>query len=133
MAMIYSRLGRGESAVSALDGMVKFATLDNLLTLGYDYREQGEYYGIVLPPIQLDGITGAVGAVQEMLFRTKGKKLYILPALPDRLNEGSLKNWHFPDGTVDISWNKKEGKIHVEVRGGVGYKLVFPEWYKLLR
>lgn len=130
MSMIYSRLGRDESALTSLDGMVKFATLDNFLTLGYDYREQGEYYGIVLPPIQLDGITGAVGAVQEMLFRARGKELYILPALPDRLNEGSLKNWHFPDGTVDISWNKAEGRIDLTVKGGEGYKIVYPEWYR---
>ncbi len=130
MSIIYSRLGRSESAVDALDGLVKYAMLDNFLTLGYDYREQGEYTGTVLPPIQLDGILGAVGAVQEMLFRARGKELYVLPALPDRLNKGSLKNWHFPDGTVDITWDKAEGKIDLKINGGEGYKVIYPKWKK---
>ncbi len=130
MSAIYSRLGNGEKAAEMLDGLVKYCTLGNLFTLGYDYREQGSWTSGGQAVVQLDGITGAVGAVQEMLFRSNSKKLYILPALPSCLNEGSLKGWHFPDGTVDISWNKSEGKIDLKINGGEGYKIIYPEWYE---
>lgn len=130
MSAIYSRLGKGDKAAKMLDGLVKYCMLGNLFTLGYDYREQGSWTSGGQAVVQLDGIMGAVGAIQEMLFRVRGNTLYVLPALPSCMNKGSLKNWHFPDGTVDIEWNKSENKIILTVNGGENYNVVFPEWYK---
>ena len=114
-----------------LEGLVKYCMTENFLSLGFDYCDRGSWSEGALPAtIQLDGITGAVGAVQEMFFRVRGRELYILPALPNRLNSGCLKNWHFPCGTVDIEWNKSEKYIKITLRGGDGYDVIYPDWYK---
>lgn len=129
MSAIYSRLGRAEDAIGMLDGLVKYCLTENFFSLGVDYCDRGSWTAGVFPAIiQLDGIMGAVGAIQEMLFRVKGNELYILPALPNVLNKGCIKNWHYPEGTVDIEWNRSEGIINVTLHGEKSYKLIYPKW-----
>ena len=114
-----------------LDGLVKYCVTDNFLSLGVDYCNRGSWTAGDFPAtIQLDGIMGAVASVQEMLFRVREDELYILPALPGRLGKGSLKNWSYPKGKIDITWNKAEGKIDITLHGGTDYKIIYPDWYK---
>lgn len=130
MSAVYSRLGRGEDALSMLEGLVKYCMTENFLSLGFDYCDRGSWSEGTLPAtVQLDGVTGAVAAVQEMLFRVRGDELYILPALPERLGKGSLKNWSYPKGKIDITWNKSEGKIDITLHGCENYKIICPDWY----
>jgi alpha-L-fucosidase 2 len=63
----------------------------------------------------LDAVFGAVNAIQEMLFCWQKEALSILPALPKRLDHGSVRGLVFPEGTLDIEWTL-EGKVTVTVR-----------------
>ncbi len=64
--------------------------------------------------MQLDAAFGAVNAIQEMLFCAQKGALSILPALPARLTSGCVKGLVFPEGTIDIAWNK-DGAVCVTV------------------
>lgn len=68
------------------------------------------------PPFQIDGNFGTVSGIGEMLLQSDGKNIYLLPALPDKWQNGYVKGLKARGNiTVDIEW--KNGKI-------TDYKLV---------
>ncbi len=116
MAGIYARLGEAEKSVECLDIMAKSVVLPSLLTLHNDWRSMGMTlkWGNEAT-LQLDAAFGAVNAIQEMLFCRQQEALSVLPALSERLKSGCVTGMVFPEGTLDILW-ERTGAVKVAIR-----------------
>ena len=130
MAAIDARLGRGDQALDCLNTLAKGCLLPNLFTLHNDWRDMGVSLRIDMAPVQLDALLGAVNAMQEMLLYAAPDQLVILPACPDRLRRGEVKNWHFPGGQVSFRWDRDEGNLEVSLRASrpVDIRVAMPAW-----
>ncbi len=114
MACIYARLQRPEKVLECLDIMDKACLMRSFFTLHNDWRGMGLTLGKgSSAPVQLDAAMGVVQALQECLLFVDKDCLKLLPALPDRLGKGSLRDFRFMTGTISMSWNmgrEKSGK-----------------------
>ncbi len=94
---MYARLWNGEEVYKNLIALFKNSTLDNL----FDNH----------PPFQIDGNFGSIAAIGEMLLQTDGTEIYLLPALPEAMGNGSFMGLYAPDGGV-YSLSFKNGKLN---------------------
>lgn len=89
--LLYDRLGKAEKAWENLCGLLANATLPNL----FDNH----------PPFQIDGNFGGATGVLEMLVRDYGDSIWLLPALPEALDNGSICGVRLMCGAVlDLEW-----------------------------
>lgn len=116
MAAVYARLDEGEKAAQCLDNLAKSCLLSNFFTLHNDWRGLGSTMNMDPAPVQLDAAVGYVNAIQEMILFASKDLLKLLPALPERLEGGSVKNFRYPDGILSMRWNQKENNLHVEMK-----------------
>lgn len=87
----FARLHKGEEAFDTLLKLLKNSTLDNL----FDNH----------PPFQIDGNFGGSNAILEMLVQDYVDKVYILPAISQRMPEGVLKGLRLKAGAIlNMSW-----------------------------
>ncbi len=115
MASIYARFGRGEDSAECMDMLVKGVTLPNLMMISNDYRSMGVTMDVgQFAPIQLDANMGLVNALQEMLFHEDQTSLTLLPACPERLSKGGVRDFHFAGGTVSFCWNRDAKELMAE-------------------
>lgn len=130
MAAIYARLHRGNQALDCLNTLAKGCLLPNLFTLHNDWRDMGVSLLIDIAPVQLDALLGAVNAMQEMLLYAAPDQLVILPACPDRLNKGEVRNWHFPGGRISFCWDREAGKLDVSLCASrrMDVRIAMPAW-----
>lgn len=109
------------------DGNHALKLVDRLLTLVPSWSSEKEGYhgggGVypnmfdAHPPFQIDGNFGAVSGICEMLLQSDGKNIYLLPALPEKWQNGSVRGLAAEGGiTVDMAW--QGGKlISYEIHG----------------
>lgn len=115
MASIYARFDEGERAAECLDNMAKSCLLSNFFTLHNDWRGMSVTLDMDPAPVQLDAALGYVNAVQEMLLYVGEDLVKLLPALPKRLESGSIKRFQYPGGSIDMSWDRMKNQFLVRV------------------
>ncbi|MBE6761570.1 MAG: glycoside hydrolase family 95 protein [Ruminococcaceae bacterium] len=107
-ANMWARLFDGNRALSLLDNQLTYVKPEPNVRGGL----LGGTYSNMLcahPPFQIDGNFGATSAIIEMLVQANGKDLYILPALPDKWESGSIKGIKIAGGVIiDISWENHQ-------------------------
>lgn len=90
--LLFARLHDSAAAWENLCGLLANSTMDNL----FDTH----------PPFQIDGNFGGATAVLEMLVQDYGSDVYLLPALPAEIPEGSVRGVRLMSGAVlDMSWS----------------------------
>lgn len=136
MASIYARLQRPDRVMDCLDTMDKACLLKNFFTLHNDWRGMGLTLGRgSSAPVQLDAAMGIVQALQECLLFVDKDCIKLLPALPKRLEKGSLRDFRFMAGTVSMSWDMGEKKLSARLcaHRQAAVSVILPPWAENVR
>lgn len=105
---LWARLKDGNRALKILERQLKYVEPSAEI----DYVNGGGTYPNLFdahPPFQIDGNFGTLSGIIEMLMYSKSGYIEILPALPDKFENGSVKGIKAKGNiTVDIFWKNNK-------------------------
>lgn len=135
MASIYARFDEGEMAAQCLDNMAKSCLLPNFFTLHNDWRGMSITLDMDPASVQLDAALGYVNAVQEMLLYASETLVKLLPALPKRLECGSVQDFQYPGGSISMKWNRgtQSFRVRMEAARPHTIRVALPKGFGTIR
>jgi alpha-L-fucosidase 2 len=105
---MWARLKDGNRALKILERQLKYVSPSAEI----DYVNGGGTYPNLFdahPPFQIDGNFGTLSGITEMMLYSRMGYMEILPALPDKFKNGSIKGIKAKGNiTVDIFWKNNQ-------------------------